>query len=46
MIFLAKSIFERLITKYFGNKSVKYFTCKKQRQCMLFGQLSSRKNLR
>ncbi len=44
--FLPQRIFDRLVTKYSGNKSVKHFTCWNQLLCMLFGQLSSRESLR
>ena len=44
--FLPQRIFDRLVTKYNGNKSVKHFTCWNQLLCMLFGQLSSRESLR
>ena len=44
--FLPQRIFDRLVAKYNGNKSVKHFTCWNQLLCMLFGQLSSRDSLR
>jgi transposase len=44
--FLPQRVFDRLVTKYNGNKSVKHFTCWNQLLCMLFGQLSSRESLR
>jgi transposase len=44
--FLPQRVFDRLVTKYNGNKSVKHFTCWHQLLCMLFGQLSSRESLR
>ena len=44
--FLPQRIFDRLVTKYSGNKSVKHFTCWNHLLCMLFGQLSSRESLR
>ena len=44
--FLPQRVFDRLVAKYNGNKSVKHFTCWNQLLCMLFGQLSSRESLR
>jgi hypothetical protein len=44
--FLPQRIFDRLTSKYFGNKSVKHFTCWNQLLCMIFGQLSARESLR
>lgn len=44
--FLPQRVFDRLVTKYNGNKSVKHFSCWNQLLCMLFGQLSSRESLR
>jgi len=44
--FLPQRVFDRLVAKYDGNKSVKHFTCWNQLLCMLFGQLSSRESLR
>ena len=43
--FLLQRVFDRLVTKYNGNKSVKHFTCWNQLLYMLFGQLSSRESL-
>ena len=43
---LSQRVFDRLVTKYNGNKSVKHFTCWNQLLCMLLGQLSSRESLR
>jgi hypothetical protein len=44
--FLPQRVFDRLVTKYNGNKSVKHFTWWNQLLCMLFGQLSSSESLR
>ena len=44
--FLSQGVFDRLVTKYNGNKSVEHFTCWNQLLCMLLGQLSSRESLR
>ncbi|MFK7747280.1 MAG: DUF4372 domain-containing protein [Kordia sp.] len=44
--FLPQRIFDRITSKYLGNKSVKHFTCWNQLLCMIFGQLSARKSLR
>ena len=44
--FLPQCVFDWLVAKYDGNKSVKHFTCWNQLLRMLFGQLSSRESLR
>ena len=44
--FLPQRVFDRLTSKYLGNKSVKHFTCWNQLLCMVFGQISSRESLR
>ncbi|ENI5845956.1 IS4 family transposase [Flavobacterium psychrophilum] len=44
--FLPQRVFDRLTSKYSGNKSVKHFTCWNQLLCMIFGQLSARESLR
>lgn len=44
--FLPRRIFDRLVSKYQGNKHVREFTCWHQLLCMLFGQLSHRESLR
>ena len=44
--FLPQRVFDRVIVKYSGNKSVKHFTCWNQLLCMVFGQLSARESLR
>ena len=44
--FLPQRVFDRLTSKYSGNKSVKHFTCWNQLLCMIFGQFSARESLR
>jgi hypothetical protein len=44
--FLPQRVFDRITANYFGNKSVKHFTCWNQLLCMVFGQLSARESLR
>lgn len=44
--FLPQRVFDRQTSKYFGNKSIKHFTCWNQLLCMVFGQLSARESLR
>jgi len=44
--FLPQRVFDRITSKYLGNKSVKHFTCWNQLLCMIFGQLSYRESLR
>ena len=44
--FLPQRTFDRLVSKYDGNKYVRHFTCWNQLLCMIFGQLSSRDSLR
>lgn len=44
--FLPQRVFDRITSKYSGNKSVKHFTCWNQLLCMVFGQLSARESLR
>ena len=44
--FLPQRVFDRLVSEYSGNKSVKHFSCWNQLLCMIFGQLSSRDSLR
>lgn len=43
--FLSSNEFNRCVTKYNGNHSVKHFTCWHQLMCMLFGQLCTRESL-
>ena len=44
--FLPQRVFDKLVTKYEGNKYVKHFTCWNQLLCMIFGQLTNRDSLR
>ncbi|GHU83895.1 hypothetical protein FACS189415_7250 [Bacteroidia bacterium] len=44
--FLHKRVFDGLVSKYDGNKYVRYFTCWNQLLAMMFGQLSGRDSLR
>ena len=44
--FLPQRVFDGLVTKYSGNKYVRYFTCWSQLLCMIFGQLTNRESLR
>ena len=44
--FIPQRVFDRLVTKYDGNKKVRHFTCWNHLLCMIFGQLSSRNSLR
>ena len=44
--FLPARIFDRCVSAYQGNKSVKHFTCWHQFMCMMFGQLCNRDSLR
>jgi hypothetical protein len=44
--FLPQRVFDKIVSKYSGNKSVKHFTCWNQLLCMIFGQLSARESLR
>lgn len=44
--FLPQRVFDRLVSKYDGNKYVKHFTCWNQLLCMIFGQLTNRNSLR
>lgn len=43
---LPQRIFDKIATKYAGNKYVKHFTCWNQLLAMIFGQLSHRVSLR
>jgi len=43
--FLNRSKFNRIVTKYNGNKYVKHFTCWNQLLALMFGQLSNRVSL-
>lgn len=44
--FLNRSKFNRIVTKYQGDKYVKHFSCWNQLLTMMFGQLSNRESLR
>jgi hypothetical protein len=44
--FLNRSKFNRIVSKYDGDKYVKHFTCWNQLLAMMFGQLSNRDSLR
>lgn len=43
---LDNNVFERIVRKYDGNKSVRVFSCWNQMLVMMFGQLSGRTSLR
>lgn len=45
-LFLPQRIFDRIVTKYNGNKYIKHFTCWNQLLIMMFGQLTNRDSLR
>lgn len=44
--FLNRSKFNRIVSKYRGDKYVKHFTCWNQLLTLMFGQLSNRESLR
>lgn len=44
--FLNRSKFNRIVTKYEGDKYVKHFSCWNQLLALMFGQLSNRESLR
>ena len=44
--FLNRSKFNRIVSKYHGDKYVKHFTCWNQLLALMFGQLSNRESLR
>ena len=44
--FLPRRIFDRIVDRYDGNKSVRTFTCWNQMLCMVFGQLTARDSMR
>lgn len=44
--FLNRSKFNRIVSKYDGDKYVKHFTCWNQLLALMFGQLSNRESLR
>ena len=43
---LDRNKFNRIVTKYSGDRYVKHFTCWNQLLVMMFGQLSNRESLR
>lgn len=43
---LPQRVFDRIVSKYNGNKYVRLFTCWNQLMCMVFGQVSGRERLR
>ncbi len=43
---LPRRVFDRIVTKYNGNKHIRTFTCWNQMLCMVFGQLTNRDSLR
>ena len=43
--FLDRSKFNRIVTKYEGDKYIKSYTCWNQLLTMMFGQLSNRESL-
>lgn len=43
---LPKKSFDRLVSKYSGDRYVKHFTCWNQLMCMMYGQLCNRDSLR
>jgi hypothetical protein len=46
MDFIPQRVFDRFVSKYEGNKYVRFFSCWNQLLCMLFGQLTARDSLR
>ena len=44
--FLPQRVFDNFVSKYWGNKYIKHFTCWNQLLCMIFGQLTNRDSLR
>jgi hypothetical protein len=44
--FLPRRVFNHIVKKHEGNKSVRSFTCRNQMLCMVFGQLTSRDSMR
>ena len=44
--FLNRSKFNRIVTKYNGDRYVKHFSCWNQLLTLMFGQLSNRDSLR
>ena len=46
MEFLPKRVFENIVSRYRGDKGVRFFSCWNQLLCMIFGQLTNRDSLR
>jgi len=44
--FLPKRVFDTIVEKYSGDKSIRFFSCWNQLLCMIFGQLTNRDSLR
>jgi hypothetical protein len=44
--FLPKRVFDCIVARYSGDKSVRHFSCWNQMLCMIFGQLTNRDSLR
>lgn len=44
--FLPKRVFDCIVTRYSGDKHVRFFSCWNQMLCMIFGQLTNRDSLR
>ncbi len=44
--FLPKRVFDTIVERYSGDKSVRFFSCWNQLLCMIFGQLTNRDSLR
>lgn len=44
--FLPKRVFDIIVEKYSGDKSVRFFSCWNQLLCLIFGQLTNRDSLR
>jgi hypothetical protein len=44
--FLPQRVFDTIVSRYYGNKYVRHFSCWNQMLCMLFGQLTHRESLR
>ena len=44
--FLPRRVFDRIVKKHNGNKSVRSFTCWNQLLCMVFGQLTAKDSMR
>jgi len=44
--FLPKRVFDSIVSRYSGDKHVRFFSCWNQLLCMIFGQLTNRDSLR